>query len=126
MLKAGLRLWLAFAVLWIGYSLYENHGKLSYLTGRDWRLALEYRLNNIACDLKLMGLCKTLSISPWQQVGLNERFTLIVKLIGVPIGMLLLTLSVAWAIRGITVLFGLPILILLTAALTWVLKIGFR
>jgi len=114
-----LRLWAIAAAAWIAYSANENHDKLTNLSGRDWRAALEYGINNILCDLKSPVLCRTSSVSPWRQTELNETFVLLVIFVGVPVGMLLVLLTITSAAGALKVLVGLPIVILLLLAIFW-------
>jgi Ca2+/Na+ antiporter len=125
MLRVWLRLWVVLTVLWTAYSIYDNRDKLSNLANRDWKLAYEYGLNNALCELKIPTLCKKMNISPWRQSSLNETFMLIVIFVGAPIAMLISFLLLAWVTSGVSVIFGLPIIIILLVVVAWISLIGF-
>lgn len=85
---------------WIAYNLYLYRDKMSSFKDRDWRLAFEYGMNNIVCDLKIPGLCREVSVSFFKRSEVNETFGYIVTFGIVPLLLLLASLILAWVLRA--------------------------
>lgn len=100
MLRMLLRTWLVLTIAWLMYGLYLHRDKLITFKDRDWALALQYGLNNLVCDIKMLGGCRDLSIPFFQRSQLNETFGLAVTFVGYPLLGLLACLVLAWILHA--------------------------
>jgi hypothetical protein len=91
-----LRAWFVAAVLWLLWCAYFFRDRLSGFWSRDWDRALAWGLNNIFCDIRILGNCRDLGVAITEQAELNETFLMLVFFAGVPLLGLLAVLVVAW------------------------------
>jgi hypothetical protein len=96
MRRALSRLWLVATLFWWTYSLFEARDRLSTFGERDWLLALNYGVNNLFCDLRILGLCREVAVPFFQRSQVNETFGLFTTFVGVPLLLFLLCLLIAW------------------------------
>ena len=100
MCRMLLRIWLVAVILLWGYHLYLYRDKLHTFKDRDWRLALEYGINNFLCDFKVFGNCRDVPVPFWKRTEINETFGIIVNFFGWPLLLLVVCLIVAWILRS--------------------------